>query len=106
MPSLRGLARTLWRHRHVERDLDEEVQAHLELLVDEYRAAGLDEVAARRAARVELGGSGQVKDAVRDVRPGIWLEQIWRDLLYAAPILARAPLFCAVAILTLSLCIG
>src|ERR1700730_14374862 len=106
MPSLRGLARTLWRHRHVERDLDDEVQAHLELLVDEYRTAGLDEVAARRAARLELGGSEQVKDAVRDVRRGVWLEQIWRDLQYAARMLARAPLFSAVAIMTLSLCIG
>ena len=83
MRFLATLFRNLSRHGAVERDLDEEVHAHLELLVDEYRATGMEDVAARRAARLELGGTGQVKDAVRDVRRGIWLEHFWQDLRYA-----------------------
>jgi putative ABC transport system permease protein len=106
MSFLGSLSHNLRRRRHVEQDLDEEVRAHLELLVDQRRATGLDEAAARRAAQLELGGIGQVKDAVRDVRRGVWLEQVWRDLQYATRMLRRAPLFSAVAILTLSLCIG
>jgi putative ABC transport system permease protein len=106
MSFLGSLARHLRRRRHIEQDLDEEVRAHLELLVDQRRGTGLDEAAARRAGLLELGGIGQVKDAVRDVRRGVWLEQVWRDLQYAARMLRRAPLFSAVAILTLSLCIG
>ena len=43
MRFLTTLFRNLWRHRAVERDLDEEVRAHFELLVDEYRATGMED---------------------------------------------------------------
>jgi predicted permease len=106
MSFLGTLVRNLWRHGHVERDLDEEVQAHLELLVDQHRASGLDEADARRAARLELGGVGQVKDAVRDVRRGIWLEHLWQDLRYGWRQLCRQPGFTGIAALTLGLGVG
>ena len=93
MRFLATLFRNLLRHGAVERDLDEEVHAHLELLVDEYRATGMDDAAARRAARLELGGTGQVKDAARDVRRGIWLERFWHDLRYALRNLPPEPRF-------------
>src|SRR5687768_7111417 len=102
MRFLTTLVRNLWRRRAIERDLDEEVRAHLELLVDEHRAAGLDDATARRAARLDLGGTEQVKDAVRDVRRGRWLEHVWQDLRYALRTFRRSPGFAATAVVSLA----
>src|SRR5580693_6919184 len=102
MRFLATLFRNLSRHGAVERDLDEEVHAHFELLVDEYRATGMEDAAARRAARLELGGTGQVKDAVRDVRRGIWLEHVWQDVRYALRIFRRSPGVAATAVVSLA----
>jgi predicted permease len=106
MRVLRNLILNLIRHRHVERDLDDEVRSYAELLVDQDMATGMDETAARRAARLELGGVDQVKDAVRDVRRGAWLEHMWRDVRYGCRMLARSPGFTLVTITTLALGVG
>jgi putative ABC transport system permease protein len=106
MSRLRSLCRNLFRHREVEQDLDEEVRAHFELVVEQQMANGLDEAAARHAARVGLGSADCVKEAVRDVRRGAWLEHLWRDLGHALRQVRRNPTFSAVAIVTLALGIG
>jgi predicted permease len=99
----RSLIRNVWRRQQVEQDLDQEVRAHFELLVDQHRATGLDEASARHAARLDLGGAEQVKDAVRDVRRGAWLEDLWRDLRLGVRLLTRDPGFTAVAVTMLAL---
>ncbi|MGH9370739.1 MAG: permease prefix domain 1-containing protein, partial [Vicinamibacterales bacterium] len=75
--SLSSRLRSLWRnlvHRsHVERDLDDEVRAVVDLLVDEQIASGMSRADARRAATIQLGRVNAIKDRVRDVRSGaLW----------------------------------
>jgi len=103
---LASLWRNLFHRRLVERDLDDEVRAYVDLLGDEKVCAGMGPVEARRAARIEAGGVEQVKEEVRGVRMGFLLETILRDLRYAVRSLKRNPGFTAVAVLTISLGIG
>lgn len=44
-------------------DLDQEIRSHLEMLIEENIRAGMPASEAQRAARIELGGSEQVKRA-------------------------------------------
>jgi hypothetical protein len=63
--SLASRAAALWRNltrsERVDRDLDAELQATFDLLVDEKTRAGLRPADARRAAAIELGGLEAVK---------------------------------------------
>jgi predicted permease len=108
MPMIRFLA--LWRNiRHragVERELDEEMRATIEMLVAEKVRAGMSPAAARRAAGIEIGGVESVKQQVRDVRRGAFVDALIRDVRFAARLLWRNPLFTLTAALSLSIGIG
>src|SRR5439155_7580926 len=60
LPRLSSLLRNLFRKDRVERDLDSEVSAYLDQLVEEKISAGMAPEQARRAARIEVGGPEQV----------------------------------------------
>jgi predicted permease len=101
----RGL-RNLRKRRELERDLDAELAAHRDLLIDEQIKAGATLVTARRAAQLEMGGLEVVKDGVRDVRAGASLESWLRDVQYGLRQLRRAPLFAASVATTIGLGLG
>ena len=95
--------RNLFHGDRVERDLDNEVRAAFELLVDEKIRAGMPVEEARRVAAIELGGIESVKQQVRDVRAAAVVESLLQDVRYAARGLRRAPLFTLTAVLSLGI---
>ncbi|HVH88767.1 MAG TPA: ABC transporter permease [Terriglobales bacterium] len=103
---VRSFFRNLLRKREMDEQLDREVSSYLSMLIEEKMNSGMTREAATRAAKIELGGPDQVKEQVRDVRAGVWLETFMQDLRFGIRMIGRNPGFSALVILTLALGIG
>ena len=105
MAIFRRLA-NLFRRSQVDREIDDELQAHIALRIDDNLAAGMSPAEARRDALLRFGNRTKTKERVTAADASLTVESLARNLRYAFRQLRRSPGFALTAILTLALGIG
>ncbi len=95
--------RSLFRKDQVDRELDEELGAYLEMEAAEKMKEGMSRKDAVRTVRLERGSLEITKEVVRS---GGWeslVDTLWRDLLFAVRMLRRNPGSTAAVVIALAL---
>jgi predicted permease len=105
--------RTIWRslralvlRNRLEREMERELQFHLERETEANMKRGLSSEEVRRIARMNFGGLERFKEECREARRPRRLESFWQDIRFGARILRRNPGYASIAMLTLALGIG
>lgn len=90
----------------VHREIDRELDFHIEELTRQNIADGMTTEEARRQARLEFGGKEQTAEQLREVHQLPILETALANLKFAGRMMRKRPGFSAAIILTLTLGIG
>src|SRR5262249_14457793 len=103
---LRDRFRALLGREEVIKDIDRELDLHIQLQIDTYVAEGMSPVDAHDKALNKFGNFTKLRDDAYDVKGGGLLETLVQDVRYGLRVLSKHKAFTAVAILTLGLGIG
>lgn len=102
----RSFARAFLRRREMERDMEAELQFHVEARADHLVALGLDCAAATRQARREFGDPLRWKEQGREARGLRLVDEARADVRYAVRWLRRSPAFAAAVVFSITIGIG
>ena len=102
----RSLFRVLVRRSDFEDNMSEELRFHIEQYTDDLVRSGVSQEEAARLARIELGSVTNIKGDCREAFGVHLIDELRRELRYAARLLRKTPGFTATALLTLAVCLG
>lgn len=88
--------------KYLELDRSDEIEANLQLHIDDNLRLGMTREAARREAMLKLGSLESTKEAYRDQATLPFVENVLRDVRFAIRQVRKSPGFACTAVLTLA----
>ncbi|HEY3855056.1 MAG TPA: ABC transporter permease [Verrucomicrobiae bacterium] len=109
MQKLRGWIKrlgSLFSKQSKDRDLEAEIESHLQMHIDDNLKSGMSSEEARRQAMIKMGGLESAKELYREQRGVRWLENLIQDVRFGFRMLKNSPGFTFIIALILALGIG
>src|SRR5262245_52447246 len=103
---LRSMARRFLCRGKTEREIEEELQSHVQLRAEALERGGLERAEAERRARIEFGSQDRFKEECREAMGGNAIDQAVQDVRFSLRALRKSPTFSVVPAVTLALGIG